>query len=197
MCIEAFVRALHECSSSFEMEPTQVQFVHEALCELNDTKRRLCHRISPNVLHVYKDLFLLQHGGAHDFVADGYTVPDRPDIIAVGFSCKDLSTMHNGPGQMKRFSGKKHTSISTFEASAVCAETWQSDLIIMENVKALLCSRHIDKGIKPIDTVDERLRRGGFLGAHKLLDAKDFGLPQRRGRVWLVYFRCGRGEVTL
>jgi len=42
--------------------------------------------------------------------------------------------------------------------------------------------------------VSERLRQIGFLGGHNLLQAESFGSPQRRGRVWLIYFRAGCGS---
>jgi len=196
MCVKAFCRALALVSTHLGAEGgLQPEFIHEALCEFNDKKRALCCRVSPGARHVYKDILELQYGPAYDYVLRRQTSPAKPHILVAGFSCKDLSMLHNGPGQMKRFGGgsRRNSSISTFEATARCAERWQPDLIIMENVKALLAARQADGGARPIVLVSERLRQIGFLGLHNLLQAESFGLPQRRGRVWLIYFRAGCG----
>jgi hypothetical protein len=62
-------------------------------------------------------------------------------------------------------------------------------LVIMENVKTLTRKRALDDGEAPTDIIVHDLANLGYVARHCLLDSMDFGLPQRRVRVYVVALR--------
>jgi site-specific DNA-cytosine methylase len=62
-------------------------------------------------------------------------------------------------------------------------------LVIMENVKTLTRKRALDDGEAPTDIIVQDLANLGYAARHCLLDSMDFGLPQRRVRVYVVALR--------
>lgn len=46
------------------------------------------------------------------------------------------------------------------------------------------------------ETPCQAMRSVGMLGAHRLADTMNFGLPQRRTRAYMIYFRCGLGDAA-
>ena len=185
MVVTAIKRALR--LYGFE-EPT---VVHELSCEIDDKKRALCTTISPGVKHVYADLLELAEGAAFDEVDQCTNSPESPNVVAAGFSCKDLSSISNFK---VKFSGTKGTSIKTFKASVKCIAQWKPAMVILENVKAATASRSCDNGKRPVDFIDSELGKIGYIGAHRICDSKMFGVPQRRARAWWIYFRIGEGN---
>lgn len=197
MVIQSIVFGLHLIDMAVSL-PT---FIHEASCEVDDKKRDICMRVSPNMRHMYRDVVQLSKGPCYDFVTETIVSPDAVDAVVAGFSCKDLSYLHNANAVLRRFHDHrgrrgKGTSSTTFEACADCIEEWRPSFLLLENVGGLLASRSADGGSKPIDRVDERLRVAGFVGAHRVADSLRFGVPQRRKRIWLVYFLVGRGDAA-
>lgn len=198
--LEVFTMVFLALESAFDDLPdltleNRPQFIHELSCELDDSKRALCTKISPSVQHVYKDVVELSSGCAYDYVHKRKTRPDAPDVMAAGFSCKDLSGMRRTG--VKFVNNMSNTSGRTFYACAACAKEWKPSIVIYENVKGLVANRSADRGLKPIDAVDETMRELGYLGAHRLVDSSHYALPQRRSRVWLIYFKTGCGDARV
>jgi DNA (cytosine-5)-methyltransferase 1 len=107
------------------------------------------------------------------FVSDG-------GIITGGFPCQDLSVA----GRRLGFSGKRS---SLFYQFARIIEETQTEWVILENVPGLLTSqRGADMG-----AVIGTLAELGYGCAWRVLDAKEFGVPQRRRRVFIVAKRFG------
>lgn len=100
------------------------------------------------------------------------------DICLAGFPCQAFSIM----GKMRGFADTRGTMF--FEVERILARR-QPAAILLENVKQLVTH---DKG-NSLRVILSHLRALGYHARHKVLNALDFGLPQKRERVIIVGFR--------
>ena len=100
------------------------------------------------------------------------------NILLAGFPCQAFSIM----GKMKGFEDTRGTMF--FEVARILSYH-QPEAILLENVKQL--TTH-DKG-RTFKTILEVLSELGYHIKWKVLNALDFGLPQKRERVIIVGFR--------
>lgn len=100
------------------------------------------------------------------------------DLLLAGFPCQAFSIM----GKMKGFSDTRGTMF--FEIERILSYH-KPPFILLENVKQL--TTH-DKG-RTFNTILGRLSSLGYHIKWKVLNAIDFGLPQKRERVIIVGFR--------
>lgn len=108
---------------------------------------------------------------------------DDVDLITYGFPCQDISIA----GKQKGFEdaeGKRTRSGLFFEALRIIEET-RPLYAIAENVKALT-SKKFEKEFK---TVLDSLNDAGYNNYWAVLNAKDYGIPQNRERVFIVSIR--------
>lgn len=101
------------------------------------------------------------------------------DVMVGGFPCQDLSVA----GKRKGFDGER--SVLAFEFLRV-AESLAPRWLILENVPGLLSS---NRGRDFARLVDEVVACG-YGVSWRVLDARYFGVPQRRRRVFLVARRA-------
>lgn len=104
----------------------------------------------------------------------------RVDCITAGFPCTNISAMGNSrrggqPGLDGEASGL------FFEVVRIAREL-QPSWLVLENVPALLSSN----GGRDFERVLRSLAECGYVGAWRVLDARYFGVPQARRRVYLV-----------
>ncbi len=104
---------------------------------------------------------------------------DDPDIITGGFPCQDISIA--GPRN-----GLAGSRSGLFWEYARLIDEARPEWIILENVTGLLSSG----GRRDLGTVLGTLGQLGYGFAYRVLDARFFGVPQRRRRV-LVVGRAG------
>lgn len=104
-------------------------------------------------------------------------IPDH-DILLAGFPCQPFSIIGSGQGFLDTTRG------TLFFQIARIIEEKRPKAFVLENVKRLVGH---DKG-KTIKTIMEILRGLGYACDYKVLNALDFGLPQKRERVWIVGF---------
>lgn len=102
------------------------------------------------------------------------------DVIVGGFPCQDVSTF----GKRRGLSGSR-TGLF-FEAVKIIREI-QPHRLVLENVPGLLTSCHGED----FQTVVATLAECGYVGYWRVLDARYFGVPTKRRRVFLV---AGFGE---
>lgn len=105
-------------------------------------------------------------------------IPRHFDLLLAGFPCQAFSIM----GKMKGFADIRGTLF--FEVATIL-ERHRPDALLLENVKQLVGHDHGNTFATILRTLDE-------LGYHvkwKVLNALDFGLPQKRERVIIVGFR--------
>jgi len=106
-------------------------------------------------------------------------VPELPrtTVLAAGFPCQDLSQAGKTAGISGRNSGLVDHVFRLLQAASV-PPTW----VVLENVPFML---QLDRG-KAMRVLVEALERLGYAWAYRVVDARAFGLPQRRQRVMLV-----------
>jgi len=128
-------------------------------------------------LDAWKRSVLAAHWPDVQIFDDITTMLDPPpvDILIGGFPCQDLSVA----GQRKGFTGER--SVLAFEFLRL-AESIRPRWLILENVPGLLSS---SQGADFARLIDEVVACG-YGVAWRILDARFFGVPQRRRRVFIV-----------
>jgi DNA (cytosine-5)-methyltransferase 1 len=122
------------------------------------------------------------HGDITTVQADA--VPDH-DILLAGFPCQPFSII----GQMKGFEDTRGT---LFFNIARILEAKQPKAFVLENVKLL--AGH--DGGKTLKTILKTLTDLGYYTEYRVLNALDFGLPQKRERIWIVGFKDDSNYIT-
>ena len=108
--------------------------------------------------------------------------PYSADLITYGFPCQDISNA----GKQRGFEhdGQLTRSGLFFYAAAIIGRI-QPKVAICENVKALVGK----KFTKEFETVLSTLEDMGYKNYWQVLNAKDYGIPQNRERVFIVSIR--------
>lgn len=111
-------------------------------------------------------------------------IPDGFDVLCAGFPCQAFSIAG------KR-GGFEDTRGTLFFDVAEIIKRKQPKAIFLENVKGL---RNHDKG-KTLTTILNVLREdlGYFVPEPQIVNAKDFGVPQNRERIYIVGFHPSTG----
>lgn len=144
-------------------------------CELDAWKRSVLTEHWPSI-PIYEDIARL-------CVEDWIDNPEPVDVMIGGFPCQDLSIA----GKRKGFSGER--SVLAFEFLRV-AETLKPRWLVLENVPGLLSS---NKGLDFQRLLSEMVASGYGGLAWRCLDARYFGVPQRRRRIFIVARRAEAG----
>lgn len=140
--------------------------------------------INPSCQEVYKANFGDKPYGDITQIQPS-SIPDF-DILLAGFPCQPFS-----------ISGKKmgfeDTRGTLFFNICKIIEAKQPSVVVLENVKHLI---HHDKK-RTFSTILKALTALGYNVTHKILNAKDFGLPQNRERIFIIatkrhYFDFGK-----
>jgi len=107
---------------------------------------------------------------------------DNVNLVTFGFPCQDISVA----GKQKGFEhdGERTRSGLFFEALRII-EFLQPEYAICENVKALTSK----KFEKEFNTVLSSLAEVGYNNYWKVLNAKDYGVPQNRERIFIISIR--------
>lgn len=102
------------------------------------------------------------------------SIPDH-DILLAGFPCQPFSII----GNMQGFEDTRGTLF--FDIARIIKEK-QPKAFVLENVKLLIGH---NKG-KTLDVILKTLKELGYNATYKVLNALDFGLPQKREGVFIV-----------
>lgn len=144
-------------------------------CELDAWKRSILEAHWPNT-PIFDDITTL-----HD--------PPPVDMLIGGFPCQDLSVA----GKRKGFTGER--SVLAFEFLRL-AESLRPRWLLLENVPGLLSSN----GGRDLARLLDEVGAAGYGWAYRILDARYFGVPQRRRRVFIVARRadseCDLGRAS-
>lgn len=135
----------------------------ELLCEIDSAAQRILRRRFPAV----------------DLVGDVRSVRNLPkaDLVAAGFPCTDLSQAGRTQGIQGKQSGLVGEVFRLLD-SARRKPTW----LLLENVPFML---QLDRG-RAMRFLTKSLDERGYRWAYRIIEARAFGLPQRRQRVILV-----------
>ena len=117
------------------------------------------------------------------------TVRDQHvDLITYGFPCQDISIAGKQQGFVND-SGESTRSGLFFEALRIIKEL-RPRYAIAENVKALTSTKFKNE----FATVLSSLEEAGYKNYWRVLNAKDYGIPQNRERVFIVSIRKDADE---
>jgi DNA (cytosine-5)-methyltransferase 1 len=103
------------------------------------------------------------------------TIPRSTNLVAMGFPCQDLSQAGNTQGVFGKSSGLVWKAFDLIEKRRV---PW----VLIENVPFML---RLDRG-RAMAAITSRLSALGYKWAYRVVDARAFGVPQRRPRVYLL-----------
>lgn len=110
-------------------------------------------------------------------------LPKDIDLITYGFPCQDISLAGKQKGLFNE-DGTQTRSGLFFEALRIIEET-QPRVAIAENVKNLVGKKFNAQ----FQVVLESLEQAGYNNYWQVLNAKDYGIPQNRERVFIVSIR--------
>lgn len=113
---------------------------------------------------------------------DEKNIPDF-DICLAGFPCQAFSLAGQRKGFDDDYKGMSRGTLF-FDVARICSEH-KPKVIFCENVKGLTIH---DKG-RTFKVIVNILREIGYTVFYKVLNSKDFGVPQNRERIYIVAFR--------
>lgn len=114
---------------------------------------------------------------------DEKQLPKDIDLITYGFPCQDISLAGKQKGLFNE-DGTQTRSGLFFEALRIIEEI-QPRVAIAENVKNLTSKKFASQ----FQIVLDSLEQAGYNNYWKVLNLKDFGIPQNRERVFIVSIR--------
>ena len=114
---------------------------------------------------------------------DETALPKDIDMVTYGFPCQDISLSGKMRGLFNE-DGSQTRSGLFFEALRIIEAT-KPKVAIAENVKNLTSKRFKEQ----FEIVLNSLEEVGYNNYWKVLNAKDFGIPQNRERVFIVSIR--------
>ena len=114
---------------------------------------------------------------------DEKVLPKDIDLITYGFPCQDISLAGKQKG-MFNDDGTQTRSGLFFEALRIIEAT-KPKIAIAENVKNLTGKKFKEQ----FELVLKSLEEAGYSNYWKVLNAKDYGIPQNRERVFIISIR--------
>lgn len=102
------------------------------------------------------------------------------DLIMHGSPCQDFSVAGKGAGGDKDSGTRSSLMYETLRI----VEKLKPKYVIWENVKNLLSKKHRHN----FDAYLEAMEKLGYKSYYKVLNAKDYGIPQNRERVFTISF---------
>lgn len=105
------------------------------------------------------------------------TIPDH-DILCAGFPCQAFSIS----GKRRGFEDSRGTLF--FDIARIVKEK-QPRVVFMENVKNFA----VHDGGNTLNVVKTTLEELGYTFFYKVLNAIDYGIPQKRERIYMIAFR--------
>ena len=114
---------------------------------------------------------------------DEKALPKDIDLITYGFPCQDISLAGKQKGLFND-DGTQTRSGLFFEALRIIEAT-KPKIAIAENVKNLTGKKFKEQFALVLESLDE----AGYNNYWKVLNAKDYGIPQNRERVFIISIR--------
>jgi DNA (cytosine-5)-methyltransferase 1 len=165
------IASLFSGVGGIELGLSRAGFKAKFFCEFIPEARRVLAAHFPSTV-IRTDIRHLAESAA-------FTLPDV-GLVTAGFPCQDLSQCGRTSGIFGRQSGLVKCVFELLARNSASPE-W----LLIENVPFML---RLDRG-KAMRHVTESLESLGFTWAYRVIDARCFGLPQRRERVILLASR--------
>jgi DNA (cytosine-5)-methyltransferase 1 len=132
------------------------------------------------------EIFELNHPNVRAFgditMIDANEIPDF-DLFTGGFPCQPFSSAGLGKGELDI------RGTLFYDVIRICEEK-KPQHILLENVKGLTTKRHKET----FDKIISELKRIGYSVSWRVLNSKDYGIPQNRERLW-IYCRLGNPNI--
>lgn len=131
-----------------------------------------------------KDLINIMNVKGHDL---GDLPSSQTSILTYSFPCQDLSLAGKGKGLDKSQKDGGTRSGLLWEVERILIERERENstlpsILLMENVPELISQNHI----KNFKKWENRLRQFGYSNYVEVLNAKNYGIPQNRKRVFMI-----------
>ena len=152
----------------------------------NNTEIVYANDIDPNACAIFEKNFGIKPDNRDVREVKSEELPAF-DILTGGFPCQSFSIVAQNP---KRLGVKDDRGKLFFEMCRFLREK-QPKCFIAENVKGILSAN--DKGAFPL--IIQEFEESGYNVSYKLLNAVDFGVPQKRERVFIVGIRKDIGKT--
>lgn len=139
--------------------------------------------IDPYAAKAYSQIHdIPEEKNLHDVREVNPLLLDNINLVTFGFPCQDISVA----GKQKGFEhdGERTRSGLFFEALRII-EFLQPEYAICENVKALTSKKFTAE----FQTVLSGLSKAGYNNYWEVLNAKDYGIPQNRERIFIISIR--------
>lgn len=104
------------------------------------------------------------------------------NLLTAGFPCQSFSNAGKGLGELD-------TRGTIFNDIVRIAAAKKPKYMLLENVRGLTSKKHVNTFNKILSELDKI----GYNIKWKILNAKDYGIPQNRERVWIVCYRKDLG----
>jgi DNA (cytosine-5)-methyltransferase 1 len=157
------VASLFSGIGGFELGLGRAGFETVMMCENDQLARSVLHRRFPSI-PIRSDVKNIRR------------LP-KCEVLTAGWPCQDLSQAGRTAGIGGHRSGLVSDVFRILEAA-----THKPEFVLLENVAFAL---HLQKGAA-IKYVTSNLERLGYKWAYRILDSRQFGLPQRRRRVFIL-----------
>lgn len=160
---------------------------HTFSCEFDPRKRAWITDNFPSLKLLFGDVNELRTGKAMNYVTNESVAVPAVDILIAGFVCKSVSTENN---EREKYSDCINEACGktgeTFDGTMAYVRKFRPRLVVCENVRGLTIRNN---GAEPvINHVRASFNEAGYAFGHKVLDSRDFLLPQRRNRCWMWAF---------
>lgn len=128
---------------------------------------------------------------------NGATLPQETNILTYSFPCQDLSIAgfwHGNKGGISRNANNRSSML--WEIERILKERYDSELemprfLLMENVRNITSKEHKDN----FEEWQKSLRDLGYYNKVLALNAKNFGIPQNRMRIYMMSFYTNNDEI--
>lgn len=161
---------------------------HTFSCEFDPRKREWIKENFPELKLLFGDVNELKSGQATNWLTEELVKVPKVDVVIAGFVCKSVSSENNEREQfancIEEACGKTG---ETFDGVIGYVNKYKPSIVICENVRGLVIK---NKGAEPvIHHVKASFKKAGYSFDYKLLDSRDYLLPQRRNRCWMWAFK--------
>lgn len=112
---------------------------------------------------------------------DTFELSNDIDFVCHGSPCQDFSIAGKQAGGDKDSGTRSSLMYETLRI----VEATRPKIVLWENVKNVLSKKHIHN----FDAYRARLKDFGYNSYYKVLNAKDFGIPQNRERIFVISIR--------
>ena len=168
---------IHNAEKLSNIQSPNISEVKEYLRNLNILSEDKVNKLSiHNLENLYKcSIANCNFGDISKINIDN--IPDH-DLFTYSFPCQDLSTFGTKLG-CEENSGTRSSLLWSCKS---IIEAKKPKFLLLENVRNLLSSTHVNNFQKWLDSLSNM----GYKNFYKILDSADFGIPQRRKRVFVV-----------